>query len=413
MPKTTKGRFLAFFLFAVVFVSFSKPLKVKEHLYRTAFDYLKSGNYIGALEIFHFLGNYKNSKKLWRETAEFFKPPKVKFLKKEPAIRVKIVSNFRNVEVSCPNPPKFIKISEKLLKEKEKIVLFLEKDCKLSADGVVYLKAPFKVKVNIYSEPRILVAELPLETYLLGVLPAEVYPSWNLEALKAQAVASRTFALFNLYKAREAGKLFDVGSDTGYQVFKGFFHSPSSIKRAVAETRGEVLIYNGGLIYAMFHSNNGGCNHSFKEITGLGIPYLSRVRDGCFSKTFKWSHWNVKLSKERVKRFLHGLGIKGTLKGFGLIRNSCGRSLKAVFETSDGNVVIPFSIFGRLQLHLPSDWFFVIGKTGNNYLLAGRGFGHGLGMSQWGALCYSLKGWNYKRILKHYYKGTEIEKVYK
>jgi stage II sporulation protein D len=413
LVELKKGKLFAFFLIPLVLLSYSEPVKVKEHLYQTAFSYLQNGNYIGALEIFHFLGNYKNSKEIWRKTAQFFKSPKVKNLKKEPNIGVKILSEFRKVEIYCPKPSKYVKISDKLLKNKKEITLFLEKNCKLSADGIVYFKAPLKVRVKIYSRPRILVVELPLETYLLGVLPAEVYPSWNLEALKAQAVASRTFALFNIYKAREAGKLFDVGSDTGYQVFKGFFNTPPNIKKAVAETRGEVLIYKGGLIYAMFHSNNGGCNHSFKEITGLELPYLSEVRDNCNSKSLKWNHWNIKLSKGRVKNFLKKLGVDGTLKGFKPSRNSCGRILKLTFETSGGYVTVPFSIFGRLQLHLPSDWFFVLGKTGHYYLLAGRGFGHGLGMSQWGALCYSLKGWNYKQILKHYYKGIEIRKIYK
>jgi len=406
------GRFFKLLFLIAVFVSFSNPPSVQKYLYQKGLKYLMTGNYIGALEIFHFLGNYKNAETLYRETAKFFSPVPVERLKKEPLIRVKILSDFRRLEISCENPKRVWVIPTPLLEKRGKISLRVERWCKISADGVVYFRAPLGVTVNVYNSPRIVVIELPLETYLLGVIPSEVYTSWPLEVLKAQAVASRTFALFNIYRAREAGKLFDVGSDIGYQVFRGFLNVPSNVKKAVEQTRGEVLTYNGGLIYAMFHSNNGGCNHSFEEITGLNLPYLSEVRDNCNWKTLKWSHWEVKLSKERVKKFLQRMGVNSPLKGFRLVRNHCGRGLKMVFETSEGDVVIPFSIFGRLELHLPSDWFFTLGQTGDYYILTGRGFGHGLGMSQWGAFCLAQRGWDYKQILNHYYKGCKIRKVY-
>ena len=398
---------------------------VKLQLYKKGIEYLKSGNYIGALEIFHFLGNYRNSQTLYRSTEKFFSPIPAKVFKNEPYIRVAI-AHFVDLTLSCPNrvekvffrvPPNgaFREISYKG-KFYKKLTLEGKKGCELTINGFSYGKLPIDVDIDLveYLGSAIAVLKLPLEFYLKGVLPSEVYPSWDIEALKAQAVASRTYALFNIYRAREAGKPFDVDSTTNYQAFKLPQRILPQIAKAVDETRGEVITYKGSLIYAMFHSNSGGCTHSFKEITGLNLPYLSRVREKCNLKDLKWTTWNKNLSKRRVGRILAYLtGRYLPITDMVIKRNSCGRGLLITLLSRDGEkITLPLSIFFRLEARIPSDWFYVIGKSGRFFLLSGRGFGHGLGMSQWGAYCLSQKGWDYKRILKFYYKGTEIEKIY-
>ena len=399
--------------------------KVKLHLYLKGVEYLKTANYIGALEIFHFLGNYRDSQTLYRSTERFFSPIPAKVFKSEPTIRVAI-ARFVDLTLTCPQkaekvffkvPPKgaFRKISYKSGFYK-KLTLKGKKGCELTINGISYGKLPIDVDIDLveYLGSAIAVLKLPLEFYLKGVLPSEVYPSWNIEALKAQAVASRTYALFNIYRAREAGKPFDVDSTTNYQAFKIPQRILPQIAEAVDKTRGEVITYRGSLIYAMFHSNSGGCTHSFKEITGLNLPYLSRVEEKCDLKNLKWTTWNKNLSKRRVEQILASLaGRRLRITDMEIKRNSCGRGLDITLLLKDGEkITLPLSVYFRLEAKIPSDWFYVIGKSGRYFLLSGRGFGHGLGMSQWGAYCLSQKGWNYKEILRFYYRGTKIEKIY-
>ena len=390
---------------------------LKENLYRLAEKYLKQDNYITALEIFTFLGNYKNSPQLKKKVAKFFQPIKVS-LNKEPNIRVAFAKNFKTFRLVCGKYTYRGRYENGLYLFRGRFLKSIHlkvdsENCKLFVDRVLktYLPKGVGVKLINYGG-SLLILELPLELYIKGVLPGEVYTSWPLEALKAQAVASRTYALFNLIRARQSGKPFDVGATVNYQVFTGFNHKFPSVERAVNETRGEFLTYNGGIIYAMFHSNSGGCTHSFKELFGVDIGYLPSVREPCNMKNLKWSSWKKNLPKVEVKNFLRRLGVNFTrLEDFRIERTTCGRGKVAIFKTDTGIYKLPLSFFVRLNLHLPSDWFFILSKRGRYYLLAGRGFGHGLGMSQWGAYCLALNGWNYKGILRFYYH-SQIKKFY-
>jgi len=413
-----KGFLTVLLLSVFIFSIPSLGVDVKENLYRWALKYKSSGNYITALELFTFLGNYKQSPFFRRELIEFFKPLKVR-LKGEPVIRVAYAKNFKKVQIKCQNRIWFAKFEKNryLFRGKKYNTLTFQSSggkCYLFVDYVLKTKLPKGVKVKLTTyKGSLLILELPLELYIKGVLPGEIYTNWPMEALKAQAVASRTYALFNLIKAREAGRPFDVGATVSYQVFAGFNRNFDRVERAVDATKGEVVTYNGGVIYAMFHSNAGGCTHSFKELFGYPLTYLSSVREPCDVANLKWTTWNIHLSKWRVKSFLKKVGVEVySIRDLKIVRNRCGRGRVAVFETDKGTIKLPLSFFVRLNLHLPSDWFFVLTKSGRKFLLAGRGFGHGLGMSQWGAYCLSLKGWDYKKILKLYYKGTKIERLY-
>jgi len=415
-----------FFIVPLLVFSVENPLaeKVKPYLYRKGVAYLQTGNYIGALEIFHFLGNYRNSQTLYRAIAKFFSPIPAEVFKSEPLIRVAI-SRFTEFELICPQRVEKVSFEAptkgsfgKLIyrrKVYEKLTLKGERGCRLSINGNNYGNLPLDVEIDLvqYRGSAFVVLKLPLEFYLKGVLPSEVYTYWPLEALKVQAVASRTYALFNIYRAREAGRPFDVDSTTNYQVFRLPRRIFPKVAKAVDETRGEVITYKGSLIYAMFHSNSGGCTHSFEEITGLQLPYLSRVRENCDLRALKWSYWNKKLSKRWLKEYLSRLVGYFNPVDVRIERNSCGRGLLITFLSERGEeLTLPLAVFFRLEARIPSDWFFVIGKSGKDFILSGRGFGHGLGMSQWGAFCLSQRGWDYKRILKFYYRHTEIRKIY-
>jgi stage II sporulation protein D len=383
---------LVFLLFGISII-FAQG--VKEALYKTALEYMQRANYIGALEILHFLGDYKDSPKLYQRITQFFTPPPTDAFKREPFVRIKIAQSFESVTLSCED----------------------ERNCTVTFNGKTSMKLPPQGKLELLrlKGEKVAILHLPLEIYLRGVLAGEVYPRWPMEALKAQAVASRTYALFNLYKARRRGLPYDMDATTNYQVFKISALNHSRLAQAVEETRGEVLTYKGGLIYAMFHSNSGGCTENFEEITGLALPYLTSVRDNCTDITLKWNHWDKKLSKERIRQFLKRELDTDVyqIEDLKIKRGTCGRGLLVTLETDKGNITLPLAVYFRLKMRLPSDWFFIIGKSGKHFILAGRGFGHGLGMSQWGAFCLSNRGWDYKKILKFYYRGVEIKRVYR
>ncbi|RTZ58795.1 MAG: hypothetical protein DSZ31_05135, partial [Gammaproteobacteria bacterium] len=214
---------------------------VKEALYKTVERYLQRGNYIGALEILHFLGDYKNSQSLYKKVAQFFTPPPAGFFKEEPLIRVKIAQGFKTVTLTCGGV-------EKNFEPLEGTEFTLKEGCFIRFDRKASIKLPPNTELRIfrYGGQPLAVALLPLETYLKGVLVGEVYLRWPLEVLKAQAVASRTYALFNLYKARKKNLPYDVDATTDYQVFTTFALDHPKVVRAVEETRGEVLTYKGG-----------------------------------------------------------------------------------------------------------------------------------------------------------------------
>ena len=422
-------RLLKVILLLAPLLGFSFPEKPQEilkyHLYKKGIEYAERGNYIGALEIFHFLGNYRDSRQLYREVSKFFSPVPTTAFKREPLIRVKI-GNFSDFELLCPDRvervyfrvPKggFFRRITYRGKTYKTLNLKGQRGCKVVLNGFSYGKLPLNVEITLteYRNSAIAVLNLPLEFYLKGVLPSEVYTDWPLEALKAQAVASRTYALFNIYRAREAGRPFDVDSSINYQAFRIPQKISPRVNLAVEETKGQVLTYGGSLIYAMFHSNSGGCTHSFKEITGLDLPYLAKVREKCDLKNLKWTHWNRRLSKRRVEYILSNLvGEFFYPTSVEIKRNSCGRGLLITFTSRRRErITLPLSVFFRMEAKLPSDWFYILGKSGRYFLLSGRGFGHGLGMSQWGDYCLSKMGWNYKRILRFYYRGTKVEKLY-
>ncbi|NPB04787.1 MAG: SpoIID/LytB domain-containing protein [Aquificae bacterium] len=402
----------ALLLLTLALLTFAGDLR--ETLYRLAVKYQSDGNFVTALELFTFLGNYSDAPRRRLEVYRFFLPRRFE-TKEEPLIRVAYASRWREVGIRCPD--RTVRVSYEGGKLRagrrtfDRLLLEVEKGCSLSADGSFLTDLPAKAKVELltYRGRSLLVLHLPLELYLEGVLPGEVYASWPEEVLKAQAVAARTYALFNAARARAEGKPFDLTATVAHQVFVGLSRRFESVRRAVEQTRGLVLTYGGGLIYAMYHSNAGGCTNSFEDLFGLPLPYLPSVKEPCEVERLRWGRWERKLSAERLKRLLSELGTEGRVLDLSVERGVCGRGRKLVFFLEGGRrLELPLTFFARLKLKIPSDWFYPKGGL----RLEGRGFGHGLGMSQWGAYCLAKKGWSFDRILKLYYGPAELKKLY-
>jgi stage II sporulation protein D len=247
-----------------------------------------------------------------------------------------------------------------------------------------------------------------LEDYLYGVVPKEMSPQWPPEALKSQAVAARTYALYQKEKNRD--KDYDVYASTYSQVYGGVGVEKETTTRAVNDTRGKVLRHRGKLILAYFHANSGGVTEDAKNVWTADVPYLKSVRDD-FSAQAPNTQWNKYVDLVSVSRSLRAKGVDvGTI--FEVIPteiSSSGRVRNIRIRHSRGETTLSGNHFRiKVDPKLIKSTLFTIRRSGNGITFYGKGYGHGVGMSQWGAYQMATLGHPYANILRYYYSGVEI-----
>jgi stage II sporulation protein D len=249
---------------------------------------------------------------------------------------------------------------------------------------------------------------LNVEDYLYGVVPKEMPPQWHPEALKAQAIAARTYALYQ--KEKNKNRDYDIIASTTSQVYGGAGIETEKSNQAVDETRGKVLLYNGQLALTYFHANSGGMTEDAKSVWTADIPYLKSVQDDYSIKAPNYS-WTLSLSTENIRKALNHKGLQiGSIKRVASVDvSSSGRVQKIKILHGGGEVVVKGTDFrNKIDPTLIKSTLFTITNGDDGILLEGKGYGHGVGMSQWGAYMMACEGYSYSDILKHYYCGTEI-----
>lgn len=255
----------------------------------------------------------------------------------------------------------------------------------------------------------LVINRLPLETYLLGIVGSEMSPAWPEEALKAQAVAARTYAMQRRMMMRAAHKPYDLASTVLSQVYKGAERIRPSVIDAVRSTRGEVLSFDHELAETLFHSTCGGETTSAKSAFGRAIPYLQPRRcEWCkASNRYAW-HLSFPLS-EISTRLEKARLVRSRLEGF---ERPGGASKVAVKEKKGQRNLSPKEVRAAIGYgDLYSDRFSA--KTvGKKVEIEGKGFGHGVGMCQWGAKGMADAGKTYRQILEHYYAGAKVRRAY-
>lgn len=259
------------------------------------------------------------------------------------------------------------------------------------------------------------VNELELETYLEGVLPHEMSPKWPLEALKAQAVISRTFAVYNLGQHHADG--FDLTSDVRSQVYKGLRAVDPAVKEAVRSTQGQVLTWRGKVLNAFFHSCCGGHTRAaHRAWSGGGEPEkpLKGVVDG-HCRVSPHYQWEAYFPASDVLRAVQEAGHMVTeLRGLQIgKRERTGHAADVIASTEQGSVRVPIDPFRRSldPTQLKSGHLMRILRRRNGYLFEGRGFGHGVGLCQWGASEQARKGRLYRKILEFYYPASVLRSL--
>jgi len=254
-----------------------------------------------------------------------------------------------------------------------------------------------------------------LEHYLYSVLGGEMNGNWPQEALKAQAVAARSYALY--HRAKATNRVFDVGDTPAWQVYRGLQDESSGTQTAVNATAGQVLTSENQIIEAVFHSSAGGCTDNVEEIWVQALPYLRSVPD--YDQGTPVYEWTKTVSQAELNRLIPGIG---NVRSFIPERSTttCKRVISMRVEGDKGSRTLKGSQL-RDMLDLRSTLFRIdpIASSGEKNLgsdvtfqVTGRGFGHGLGLSQWGAYNMALRyGQNYRQILAHYYRNTELQEI--
>ncbi|MDD4463155.1 MAG: SpoIID/LytB domain-containing protein [Desulfobacterales bacterium] len=271
----------------------------------------------------------------------------------------------------------------------------------------------FRGAVEITSEADGLraVNHVNIEHYLYGVVPKEMPHKWPKAALMAQAVAARTYALYIKQKSGE--KPYDVLATTASQVYGGYDAEKTETNRAADETAGQVLSYDNRLIIAYFHSNSGGHTEDAKNVWSADIPYLKGIPDP-YSNQAPNVSWEISLTyraiTERLNRFGLNIGRIQALSHDG--RTASGRILRIrVADQSETSEIASNNFRIKMDATQIKSTLFDIVPQANGLTFRGRGYGHGVGMSQWGARQMAATGMKYQDILKYYYQGVRLVSV--
>ncbi|MBN1794565.1 MAG: SpoIID/LytB domain-containing protein [Candidatus Omnitrophica bacterium] len=251
-----------------------------------------------------------------------------------------------------------------------------------------------------------------LEEYLKGVLRAEVSPWWPLEALKAQAVTARTFAL---YQQRQNGhKAYDVTANVASQLYGGMSMERRRTSRAVNETRGIVLMEGGVIFPAFYHACCGGHTEDASRLWNITAGPLKGV--SCrFCGRSPYSFWHYKTTLQGIVRRLEesGYPVTGSRSIHTGPADDSGRLQELYLDTAqDKTVRIPAKNFREIMGDRGiKSTRFQIKVSGDTVFFEGRGWGHGVGLCQWGAFGMAQEGRTYEEILQHYYAGAELVRM--
>ncbi len=252
---------------------------------------------------------------------------------------------------------------------------------------------------------------IDIEDYLCSVVPGEIPPSWPSEALKAQAVAARTYAFHHMTTGASVG--YDLDATTSFQIYKGAGVEDPRTSRAVFETAGEVLTRDGRPIIAFFHSTCGGKTAAASAVwRGDDVVYLNETSCG-FCEGSPYYRWTEELTLDEISTALQRRHRStGPIRKISLRRES-DRIVQVIVSHTGGTITLTGNDF---RLLFPpkknKSLYFSCEKISSGLLLKGRGWGHGVGLCQYGARGMAENGSRYRKILAHYYSGVNVVCLY-
>lgn len=277
----------------------------------------------------------------------------------------------------------------------------------------IELKTDENIKVRVKRLQKDKIDEIELNEYVLGVLAGEMPISFELEALKAQAVASRSYVLKRLDYNKD--KDYDVVDSITNQVYldnehlkkawgDNYIKNINKLKTAVNETFNEYLECDGQIADALFFSTSNGYTENSELVFNFAVSYLKSVS----SPWDKEVTTAFKTTKEMsLQEFYERLNLpyQEKIKIENIDRSATNRILKIKINNQE---FTGREIYNKLKIRSTD---FTIEQENTNIIITTIGYGHGVGMSQYGALGMAKKGYNYKEILTHYYQNTQIKKI--
>ena len=283
---------------------------------------------------------------------------------------------------------------------------------------------PEKLKIDEHGEPILnvydiktkRVAQMPIEEYVAGVLAGEMRGDWPMEALRAQAILARTFVLKFCKEKESKYPGADISTDIEEAQAYDTAGINERIREAVKSTRGEILNAQGELPYAWFHAHSGGLTARAKE----GLDY--EKAEPFYTKSVKGmendeaepdaAHWEAAFPAANVMKAAQRVGVSGNqLKSIAIEqRGDSGRATTLLINGK--SVSAPAFRIALGSTEMRSTLLEKLEFQSGQVLMAGRGYGHGVGMSQWGAYALAQQGEAAEEIVLHYFDGVTVERIW-
>lgn len=257
------------------------------------------------------------------------------------------------------------------------------------------------------------VNDVPIEAYVAGIINNEISSKWHKDAVKAQAVIARTYALHQ--KKKRSSEPYHVEGTVMGQVYNGASSEDAASFDAVRSTDGEMLFHDRAPALTVYHSNAGGRTDSAKEIWRSHHPYLVSVASEYDSKDAKF-RWEFEITATALSSALGKAGYSiGEPASISVeAKTAAGRAKAVVIEDAKGASmrIGAEDLRKALGYAVVKSAMFEVSAGGGLFVFKGRGAGHGVGLSQWGAKGMAEAGYSYKEILNHYYPGTELVRAH-
>ena len=254
--------------------------------------------------------------------------------------------------------------------------------------------------------------ELPLEDYLAGAVKAEAGDRMPLEMLKAQAIVARTYAAYQ--RRLNAQKLYHLTASTAHQQYIGRVAADSPVWTAVRQTQGQVVLWNGQLFPAFYHTDSGGCTEDPRSVfAASGMPALKPVRVE-FPSSSPYQRWrlDVPLADFGSRLLKAGISVGRIVALEVLDRSASLRVTQIAIRGLSGEVVLRGNELRRLLGYdTLKSTLFAVAVVGGVARFAGRGYGHGVGLDQWAARTMAERGWSAERIVEFYYPGVVFSRL--
>lgn len=313
--------------------------------------------------------------------------------------------------------------SKEIYEDKRFKISFCEDDFDVYL-GKIKRKYYGSLIVYLNKDEILVVNKIDAEKYIESVLENETSFMKNIEAIKANAVVSRTYLLASLGK-RHPNEDYDFCDLTHCQLYRGFDKIRGVVKKAVIETKGYIIYYKGKPAWTMYHSVCGGKTEDAYDIWGYDtMPYLKSINDeirGNKLCSYAWGYrWRTKISKKRIDRIFFKIGLlKADEKLIDIYvqqKSKSGRVKEIAMLTNNKRLfylrgIDFYHIFGRnINWLAIKSTKFDIKKDDRYFIFDGYGYGHGAGMCQAGAEKMAELGYKWNEIIKHYYSGVDIVK---